>query len=137
MFSTTIYNNIFKANIQGQDMAETYSRSGQDDVGLEWLGRLSLRLAHYVAYLRVVQSAEDACLFVNEQVDLLLTELSSSNVFPDRDSDVITVETMQALRFLMEEVPTAQDHFINQIAQEIECGQASKEAEFLRPLGSF
>lgn len=137
MYSTSIYKNIFQADIEGQDLADTYARSGQEDVALEWLGRCSLRLAHYVAFLRVVQSAEDACLFINEQVDLLLTELSSCNVFPDRDSDCVTVETMQAVNFILEEIPTSEDHLITSIIRETQKSSLGKDASKLRPVGAF
>lgn len=119
MFSTTIYNNIFTSDAEGQDTAATYARSGQEDIALEWLGRFNMRLARHLAYLRVSQSAVDASLFFNDLIECKLVEISSSNIFCDADSDEITHETMQALSFILESSPDAEFEIVEEILREI------------------
>lgn len=137
MISTIVYNNIFHGNTHGQSIAASYARTGQGDIGLEWLGKLSMRLATAMAYLRVHTSGEDACLFLNESIDNFLLELSSTNIFCDKDSDEVTVETIQALYFIYESIPGAEDLLLNNIYTEIQTTEPAADAVALVPLSSI
>jgi len=137
MISTTVYNNIFHGNAHGQSIAASYALTGQNDIGLEWLGKLSIPLATAMAYLRVHSSGEDACLFLNLEIDNFLLELSPTNIFCDKDSDVVTTETIQALYFIYESIPNAEGLLISKIYDEVQSTAPSSDAGMLVPLASI
>lgn len=122
MNANKIYSSIFKNDIRGQALATTYARSGQDDIGIDWIERQSVGVATYMAYLRVHQSAEDACLFLNGLIADMLTTLNGHGGFVDEDEDFVTCDTIQALRYLILSDESAETHIMENIIDEV-CSQ--------------
>lgn len=119
MNANKIYSTIFKNDIRGQALANIYARCGQDDICIEWLEKQSIGVATYMAYLRVHQSAEDACLFLNGLIADMLTTLNGHGGFVDEDEDYITCDTIQALRFLISTDESAETHIMENIIDEV------------------
>lgn len=119
MYSSLIYEHIFETTVKGQGCAALYARSGQEDICVEWLYRHSPRLAIYMGYLRVTQSAVDACLFLNGLVDELLVSVGDTICYPLADEDYLDRDTMMAISFLAETIPNLEDVFMEAFLTEI------------------
>lgn len=134
MISTRSYNNIFSPDPISQDIAAAYARTGQSDIGLEWLGRHSARIGNLMAYLRVCQGAENACLFINQEIGFYVQGISIDQHFEDMDEDVITNASIVALHYIMGSDSASEDNLCSAIYEEIQRGTFSADAAYLKPL---
>lgn len=108
---------IFNQSVEGKVLAREYTVGAQEDIGLEWLGRHSQRIAVHVAYLRVTQGSNVACLSLNELLGVIFEE--EERTFDFSEDDEVSVESIRALHAILTRDPYAEERIVESLAAAI------------------